>query len=100
MMKDLKLNNNITIEPKKSRGYSVKIANARLCNVEPNDNLYKVTCRSKIYADVFPVSYKTSAGYINSRNYHFYIATLSKKQLEKWIDDIVEIGIDKRLDNR
>lgn len=100
MMKDLKLNNNITIESKKSRGYSVKIGNARLCNVEPNDSLYKVTCRSKIYADALPISYKTSAGYINSRDYRFYTAILSKEQLEKWIDDIVEIGIDKRLDNR
>lgn len=98
---DLKLNNkNITIESKKSRGYSIKIGNARLCNVEQNGDLYKVTCRSKIYADAFPISYKTSAGYINSRNYHLYTATLSKAQLEKWIDDIVEIGIDKRLDNR
>lgn len=99
-MIDLKLNNDITIEQKKSRGYSIKINDARLCNVQPKENIYQVVCRSKVYADAFPVSYKISKGYMDSRNYRFYTAQLSKKQLETWLDDVIEIGINKRLDNR
>ena len=90
----------ISIEEKKSRGYSIKVGNARLCNVKEVDGMYLAMCRSKYYADKFPVDYKISKGYIDYRNYHFYTAILSHKQLEQWVKDILALGIDKRLDNR
>lgn len=97
----LKLNiDNISIEKKKSRGYSIKIGNARLCNVKEVDDMYEVLCRSKQYADRFPVDYIISKGYFDYRNYYFYTATLTHKQLEQWIKEIIELGVDKRLDNR
>ena len=62
--------------------------------------MYTAMCRSKEYADKFPADYKTNKGYIDQQNYHFYTAVLTHKQLERWVKDIVELGVDKRLDNR
>ena len=90
----------INVEEKKSRGYSIKIGNARICNVKVADGTYIAVCRSKDYAGKFPEDYKIGKGYIDDRNYHFYTATLTHKQLEQWVKDIIELGADKRLDNR
>ena len=95
---------NINVEgiiiEKKSNGYSAKIGNIRLCNIYEKNGLYKVKCRSKVYADALPCEYKMTDGVFNSRNYHAYHAILDKEKLEKWLVAIREIGIDKRLDNR
>lgn len=98
----LKLNNieGITVEEKKSRGDSIKIGSTRLCNVKEVDGIYVATCRSKYYADLFPTEYRISKGYSDSRNYYFYTARLTRRQLEQWVKDIIELGVDKRLDNR
>jgi len=90
----------IAVEEKKSRGNSIKIGNARLCNVKEADGMYVTTCRSKHYADLFPTEYRISKGFIDSRNYYFYTAKLTRRQLEQWVKDIIKVGVDKRLDNR
>ena len=95
---------NINVEDiiieKKSNGYSAKIGNVRLCNIYERNELYKVKCRSKAYADALLCEYKTTNDVFKSRNYHAYHAILDKEKLEKWLVTIREIGIDKRLDNR
>ena len=90
----------ISVEEKKSRGYSIKIGNARICSVKVADGTYIAVCRSKDYADKFPADYKIGKGYSDSRNYYFYTARLTRRQLEQWVKDIIELGVDKRLDNR
>lgn len=90
----------INIE-KLTNDYSAKIENKRICNFRFIGNgLYEAKCRSKDYADLFPVEYLITTPYSKTRNYNTYKARLSLTQLEKWINDIAKLGVEKRLDNR
>lgn len=88
----------VIVEPKQRRGNSIKINGARLCNVKEFNSKYEIMCRSKLYAEALPVPFRTTKGYNGYGNYWSELMTLS--QLTKWVEDIIEIGIERRLDGR
>lgn len=97
---DLKINKIIDVV-KVSNGYSLKVDRDRLCNINKlNNGLYSIKCRSKDYANLLPTNYKISHYFKDTRNYDIYTAKLTKKEAEKWIESILNVGISKRLDNR
>ena len=80
---------------------SAKVDGMRLCNIYYRDGKYRVKCRSKYFADFFPVEYTVGGAYLEeTRNYSAYFAVLTEKQLQDWLGKIITLDISKRLDNR